>query len=94
MELNTLYLDAVRAFTLGFWLIYAIFAIFSSVWIYRDARKLPRLFLGSKPSWWGVACFVSGPIIVLAVYWLIHHSSISNRISTPGDTSPPEGARS
>ena len=49
--------------------------------IYRDAKSLPRLFLGAKPWFWSVCGIFLGPHWVMLVYWAIHHSSFSNRIT-------------
>jgi hypothetical protein len=50
--------------------------------IYRDAKKLPALFLGI-PAWvWAVSAPFFDPLWVTLVYWLIHHSTISNRINS------------
>jgi len=54
--------------------------LFAAVLIYRDAVNLPKLFLGTEPWWWAVAAVFLGPIWVVLVYWVIHHSSISNRL--------------
>ncbi|WP_297532363.1 hypothetical protein [Thalassolituus sp.] len=69
----------------------AIFAIFSAYGvnfllgiivaplIYADARKLPVLFLNTKPWFWAVCAVFLGPLWTVLVYWAIHHSSFSNR---------------
>lgn len=68
-------------FTSGYLVANTILGILAAILIYRDASKLPRLFLGSKPWWWAAAAVFLGPVWVVLVYWLIHHSSISNRLS-------------
>lgn len=65
-----------------YYIAWILLGIVGSIWIYRDAKKLPKLFLGSKPAWWAAATILLGPIWVFIAYWLIHHSSISNRISS------------
>ena len=64
-----------------YYLAWFVLGVAGSVWIYRDAQKLPRLFLGSKPFWWAAATILVGPVWVFLAYWLIHHSSISNRFN-------------
>lgn len=49
--------------------------------IYRDAKSLPKLFLGTKPWVWALCCLFQGPLIVVFIYWAIHHSSLSNRLN-------------
>jgi hypothetical protein len=63
-----------------YWACWIALGIVAAVWVYRDTQKLPQLFLGSKPVWWAIATVVIGPIWVLLAYWLIHHSTISNRV--------------
>jgi len=58
---------------------WATLGLFGAIWIYKDASKLPVLFLNSKPIWWSAACLLLGAIWVILTYWLIHYSSISNR---------------
>ena len=60
---------------------YALGIILSPL-IYRDAKSLPKLFLGTKPWFWSVCCIFLGSLWVMLVYWAIHHSSFSNRISS------------
>lgn len=77
--------DLSFAFTYFVYLYYfawGILGIIGSVWVYRDAKKLPVLFLNSKPIWWALATVTLGAIWVVLVYWLIHHSTISNRTSS------------
>lgn len=47
--------------------------------IYADARKLPKLFLNTKPWFWAASAVFLGPLWTALVYWAIHHSSFSNR---------------
>ena len=49
--------------------------------IYADAKKLPQLFLNTKPWFWAACSIFLGPLWVALVYWAIHHSSFSNRTS-------------
>lgn len=56
-----------------------LLGLVAAVWIYRDAEKLPALFLGSRPIWWALLALID-PIIVVLAYWAIHHSTISNRL--------------
>jgi hypothetical protein len=67
-------------FTSGYMLAHVILGLFAGVLIYRDAARLPKLFLSTKPWWWAVAAVFLGPVWVVLVYWVIHHSSISNRL--------------
>ena len=87
MELTSLYFSAFKAASIIFWIAYGCLAGYSAIWIYRDAKTLPKLFLGSKPLWWSLACIVVGPIFVFIAYWLLHHSTISNRVNTSSDNS-------
>ncbi len=64
---------------------WAVLGIIGSFWIYKDAKKLPKLFLDSKPLWWAIATIILGPVWVFIAYWLIHHSTISNRIKDEND---------
>ena len=69
---------------IGFmWVLYYSFwmliNIFSALWIYKDARKLPVLFVNSQPIWWALGALVLGGIWVMLIYWAIHHSTLSNR---------------
>lgn len=50
--------------------------------IYRDAKSLPRLFLGTSPWFWALCAPFMGPLTTLLVYWAIHHSTISNRANS------------
>jgi hypothetical protein len=52
--------------------------------IYRDAKSLPRLFLGTSPWFWALCAPFIGPLATLFVYWAIHHSTISNRANSSG----------
>lgn len=61
---------------------WGILGLFGAIWIYKDANGLPGLFLNSKPIWWAAACLLLGAVWVVLAYWLIHHSSISNRSSS------------
>ena len=65
------------------WMLYyaawVVVNAFAAVWIYRDAKNLPHLFLDSKPFWWAIAALILGGVWVILVYWAIHHSSFSNR---------------
>lgn len=54
--------------------------LLAGVYIYRDAKKLPQLFLNSKPIWWFFSSLFLGGIWCIFVYWAIHHSSFSNRL--------------
>jgi len=56
-----------------------ILGLIASVLVYRDACKLPKTFLNIKPIWWAAATVLLGSVWVVLVYWLIHHSTISNR---------------
>ena len=67
-------------FIYGYYLAWFILGLFAATWIYKDACDLPALFLNSKPMWWALATIVFGPAFVVPVYWLIHHSTISNRL--------------
>ena len=67
-------------FSSGYMVAHVVLGVFAAVLIYRDAARLPRLFLGTKPWWWAIAAVFLGPVWVLLVYWVIHHSSISNRL--------------
>ena len=49
--------------------------------IYKDAKRLPKLFLGTPPWFWALCAPIAGPRWTLLVYWAIHHSSISNRLT-------------
>jgi uncharacterized membrane protein YhdT len=73
-------------FYYAYWAAWITLGLIASVWVYKDAIKLPRLFLGSKPLWWAFATILLGPIWVVLVYWLIHHSTISNRIESQENT--------
>jgi len=64
-----------------YYVLWLIVNIFAAVWLYRDAKKLPSLFINSKPIWWAFAAVVIGGVWVVLVYWVIHHSTISNRIN-------------
>lgn len=74
----SLFMNAL--FSSGYILTHIILGIFAAILIYRDAAALPRLFLGTKPWWWAIAAVFLGPVWVVLVYWVIHHSSISNRL--------------
>lgn len=65
---------------LGYLSVSYILGIILAPLIYRDAKSLPKLFLGTKPWSWSVCCVFLGPLWVMLVYWAIHHSSFSNRI--------------
>jgi len=67
-------------FVYWYYFAWAILGLFAGIWIYKDAKKMPKLFLGSKPIWWAIAAVMLGGVWVIFVYWLIHHSTISNRI--------------
>jgi len=69
-------------FVYMYYIAWAILGVFGSVWVFRDANKLPVLFLNSKPIWWAIATILLGSVWVILVYWLIHHSTISNRVSS------------
>lgn len=73
-------------FTFLYWAAWVVLGVIAAVWVYRDAKQLPRLFLGSKPIWWAFATILLGPVWVVLVYWLIHHSTISNRITNEENT--------
>lgn len=53
--------------------------VFAAVWIYRDAESRPALFLGSHPMWWALIALID-PILAIAAYWAIHHSTMSSRL--------------
>ena len=67
-------------FSSGYMISHVVLGVFAAVLVYRDAAKLPRLFLGTRPWWWAIAAVFLGPVWVVLVYWVIHHSSISNRL--------------
>lgn len=67
-------------FSSGYIFAHVVLGLFAAILIYRDAANLPRLFLGTKPWWWAIAAVFLGPVWVVLVYWVIHHSSISNRL--------------
>jgi len=50
--------------------------------IYKDAKSLPRLFLGTSPWFWALSAPFLGPLATLFVYWVIHHSTVSNRVNS------------
>jgi uncharacterized membrane protein len=56
--------------------LYAVFAAFAAVAVYRDAEQRSDLFLGLHPAWWGGVTFITGAITGVAAYWLIHYSSL------------------
>ena len=64
----------------SYYIAWLVVNVFAGVWIYKDAKKLPYLFLNSKPIWWFFASLILGGVWVILVYWVIHHSTISNRI--------------
>jgi hypothetical protein len=74
-------------FSSGYMVAHVVLGIFAAVLIYRDAARLPRLFLGTQPWWWAIAAIFLGPVWVLLVYWVIHHSSISNRLDPDSNES-------
>ena len=51
--------------------------------IYSDAKRLPVLFLNTAPWFWAVCAIFMGPLWTILVYWAIHHSSFSNRLTEP-----------
>ena len=54
--------------------------------VHRDGKRIgPGLFL-SGPVLWGWAVFVSG-ILGVAVYWLVHHSTLRPTVP-PGERIP------
>ena len=65
-----------------YYIAWVILGIIGSVWVYQDAKKLPELFLNSKPIWWAIATILLGSVWVILAYWLIHHSTISNRVTS------------
>lgn len=64
-----------------YYLAWFTLSLVAAVFVYKDANKLPTLFLNSKPTWWAAATLLLGPVWVILAYWLIHHSTISNRIT-------------
>lgn len=74
-------------FTNGYLVANTVLGILAAILIYRDASQLPHLILGTKPWWWAVAAVFLGPVWVVLVYWLIHHSTISNRLAEAGEDS-------
>jgi hypothetical protein len=67
-------------FYYGYYIAWFVVNVFAGFWIYQDAKKMPNLFINSKPIWWFFASLVLGGIWVVLAYWAIHHSSISNRV--------------
>lgn len=74
-------------FSSGYMVAHVVLGLFAAVLIYRDAARLPRLFLGTRPWWWAVAAVFLGPVWVVLVYWVIHHSTISNRLDADSSAS-------
>ena len=72
----------------AWWAIRTLLGIYVAILIYVDARKIPRLFLNSKPWWWAASAIILGPIWVVLAYWAIHHSTISNRIDPTTRNAP------
>jgi NADH:ubiquinone oxidoreductase subunit 6 (subunit J) len=71
--------SALGTLTILYYFVWVVINIFAAIWIYDDAKKLPSLFINSKPIWWAIAALILGGIWVTLVYWAIHHSSFSNR---------------
>lgn len=66
----------------------SLLGLFLAPLIYRDAKKIPILFLNTQPWFWAACAIFLGPMMVTLIYWLIHYSGISNRIA------PNEGGNS
>lgn len=76
-------MDGSRLLALiGFVSISFILGLVLAPLLYRDAKSLPKLFLGTKPWFWAVCCVCLGPLWVMLVYWAIHHSTFSNRVNS------------
>jgi hypothetical protein len=67
-------------FAYSYYIATFLLGLIAATWIYRDAKSLPVLFLGSRPVWWALIAVID-PIISVSAYWIIHHSSISNRLN-------------
>ena len=76
MEAST---SIFTTFTYLYYIGWVIINVFAAIWIYNDAKNLSSLFINSKPIWWAFSALILGGIWVSLVYWVIHHSTISNR---------------
>ena len=56
-----------------YYIVWALLGAIAGVWIYRDAKTLPALFLNSKPIWWLFASIISGPV------WVFPGSSLKRQ---------------
>jgi hypothetical protein len=70
----------------GWWVVYYVFGLLIGRYIYRDARAREWVFLGIRPTWWGVLALFE-PAFGLLVYWAVHYSKFAQ--SYHEATAPP-----
>jgi len=62
-----------------YWVLYAITNLGCAYFVYQDAMKQSRHALNIGAGWWALFCIIGG-VWPLLVYWVMQHSSLSNRV--------------
>ncbi len=66
--------NSANLFTVLYYVAYLALAVVASAAVYNDANQRSTLVLGLAPFWWALVTFVSGPLIGVALYWILHYS--------------------
>ena len=81
-NLMSAYSDYFVRFQIAIGLLSALLHIIFAAGVARDIRKLHRLHIETRfipATAWILATLIAG-ILVLAMYWLMHHSTLARRL--------------